>query len=71
MNYFIQLLINGLALGSIYAPSPPSATHGLQHSGAGQFAHGSVYMAGAFGYYILVVTCWAGPYISWLPSCSL
>ena len=55
MNYFIQLLINGLALGSIYALTAIGYSMVYSILELVNFAHGSVYMAGAFGYYILVV----------------
>ena len=55
MELFIQQLINGIALGSIYALTAIgySMVYGVLE--LVNFAHGSVYMIGAFLYYMLVV----------------
>lgn len=54
MDYFIQLLINGVALGGIYALIAIGYSMVYSILELVNFAHGSVYMTGAFGYYILV-----------------
>lgn len=54
MTYFFQLLFNGIALGSIYALTAIgySLVYGVLE--LVNFAHGSVYMLGAFMYYVFV-----------------
>ena len=56
MTLFIQQIINGIALGSVYALTAIgySMVYGVLE--LVNFAHGNVYMAGAFVYYILAVT---------------
>lgn len=56
MTLFIQQIINGIALGSVYALTAIgySMVYGVLE--LVNFAHGNVYMAGAFIYYILAVT---------------
>lgn len=53
MEFFIQLLINGVALGSIYALVSIGYSMVYSILELVNFAHGSVYMVGAFSYYIL------------------
>lgn len=55
MTLFIQQIINGIALGSVYALTAIgySMVYGVLE--LVNFAHGNVYMAGAFIYYILAV----------------
>lgn len=54
MAFFLQLSINALSLGSIYALTAIgySMVYGVLE--LVNFAHGSVYMVGAFAYFILV-----------------
>ena len=53
MTYFIQLLLNAVALGSIYALTAIgySLVYGVLE--LVNFAHGTVYMLGAFAYFVL------------------
>ncbi|GHU62875.1 branched-chain amino acid ABC transporter permease [Spirochaetia bacterium] len=57
MGLFVQQLINGIALGNVYALTAIgySMVYGVLE--LVNFAHGSVYMIGAFLYYIVVVLC--------------
>lgn len=54
MTFFFQLLFNGIALGSIYALTAIgySLVYGVLE--LVNFAHGSVYMLGAFMYFVFV-----------------
>ena len=56
MTLFLQQIINGIALGSVYALTAIgySMVYGVLE--LVNFAHGNVYMAGAFVYYLLAVT---------------
>lgn len=55
MTLFLQQIINGVALGSVYALTAIgySMVYGVLE--LVNFAHGNVYMAGAFVYYLLAV----------------
>lgn len=66
MTYFIQLSINALALGSIYALTAIgySMVYGILE--LVNFAHGSVFMLGAFIYYIFAVLIETPWYLSFL-----
>lgn len=56
MTLFVQQIINGIALGSVYALTAIgySMVYGVLE--LVNFAHGNIFMAGAFIYYILAVT---------------
>lgn len=56
MTLFIQQIINGIALGSVYALTAIgySMVYGVLE--LVNFAHGNVYMAGAFIYYLFAVS---------------
>ncbi len=53
MQLFLQLLINGLSLGSVYALLAVGLTLIFGSAGIGNFAHGDFFMIGAFGLFIL------------------
>lgn len=55
MTLFVQQIINGIALGSVYALTAIgySMVYGVLE--LVNFAHGNIYMAGAFIYYVLAV----------------
>ena len=55
MDLFIQQLINSIALGTVYALTAIGYSMVFGVLELVNFAHGSVYMVGAFVYYILVV----------------
>ena len=66
MTYFLQLTINAIALGSIYALTAVgySMVYGILE--LVNFAHGSVFMLGAFSYYIFAVLVGLPWYLSFL-----
>ena len=49
---FLQQLINGLVLGSIYTSIALGLTHDLRHPWIINWAHGELYMIGALPRYI-------------------
>ncbi|MEK9644853.1 MAG: branched-chain amino acid ABC transporter permease LivH, partial [Alphaproteobacteria bacterium] len=49
MEYFLQQLINGLTLGAIYGLIAIGYTMVYGIIGMINFAHGEIYMIGAFG----------------------
>lgn len=53
MELFLQYLVNGLSLGSIFALLAVGLTIIFGSAGIGNFAHGDFFMFGAFGLYIL------------------
>jgi branched-chain amino acid transport system permease protein len=55
MEYFVQQLINGLALGSIYGLIAIGYTMVYGIIGMINFAHGDIFMVGAFGALIVIV----------------
>lgn len=59
MEYFLQQLINGVTLGSVYALIAIGYTMVYGIIGMINFAHGEVYMIGAFVAVITVVVCGA------------
>ncbi len=63
MEYFIQQLINGITLGSIYGLIAIGYTMVYGIIGMINFAHGDIFMVGAF---IALITL-----LSALPSCRL
>ena len=66
MDYFLQQLINGLTLGAIYGLIAIGYTMVYGIIGMVNFAHGDVYMVGAFQAMImLLITSALG--ISWVP----
>jgi branched-chain amino acid transport system permease protein len=64
--YFLQQLINGLTLGSIYGLIAIGYTMVYGIIGMVNFAHGDVYMIGAFQAMIMLLVCGALG-ISWVP----
>ncbi len=64
--YFVQQLINGLTLGSIYGLIAIGYTMVYGIIGMVNFAHGDVYMIGAFQAMIMLLICGALG-ISWVP----
>jgi branched-chain amino acid transport system permease protein len=67
MEYFTQQLINGLTLGSIYGLIAIGYTMVYGIIGMVNFAHGDVYMIGAFQAMIMLLICGALG-ISWVPA---
>ncbi len=66
MEYFLQQLINGLTLGAIYGLIAIGYTMVYGIIGMINFAHGEIYMIGAFVAVIsFVVLGWAG--VTWVP----
>src|SRR5690554_5751410 len=66
MDYFLQQLINGLTLGAIYGLIAIGYTMVYGIIGMINFAHGEIYMIGAFVAVIsFVVLGWAG--VTWVP----
>jgi branched-chain amino acid transport system permease protein len=66
MEYFLQQLINGLTLGAIYGLIAIGYTMVYGIIGMVNFAHGDVYMVGAFqAMIVLLITSALG--ISWVP----
>src|SRR5690349_18788020 len=66
MEYFTQQLINGLTLGSIYGLIAIGYTMVYGIIGMINFAHGDVYMIGAFHTIItFLILGWLG--ITWIP----
>ena len=55
MDYFLQLMVSGLSLGAVYALTAIgySMVYGVLE--LINFAHGTVFMVGAYLYYILSV----------------
>ena len=70
MNYFLQQLINGLTLGSMYGliAIGYSMVYGI--IGMINFAHGEIYMIGAF-LTIIVFTLLGMLGITWVPLALL
>ena len=66
MEYFTQQLINGLTLGAIYGLIAIGYTMVYGIIGMINFAHGDVYMIGAFQAMIVFLICGALG-ISWVP----
>jgi len=66
MEYFVQQLINGLTLGAIYGLIAIGYTMVYGIIGMVNFAHGDVYMIGAFQAMIMLLICGALG-ISWVP----
>jgi branched-chain amino acid transport system permease protein len=66
MEYFLQQLINGLTLGAIYGLIAIGYTMVYGIIGMVNFAHGDVYMIGAFQAMIVLLICSALG-ISWVP----
>ena len=66
MEYFTQQLINGLTLGSIYGLIAIGYTMVYGIIGMVNFAHGDVYMIGAFQAMIMMLICGVLG-ISWVP----
>ena len=66
MEYFLQQLINGLTLGSIYGLIAIGYTMVYGIIGMVNFAHGDVYMIGAFQAMIMLLVCGVLG-ISWVP----
>src|ERR1700732_432058 len=62
MEYFVQQLINGITLGSIYGLIAIGYTMVFGIIGMVNFAHGDVFMVSAFIALItyLIVTAWLG-----------
>ena len=69
MEYFTQQLINGLTLGSIYGLIAIGYTMVYGIIGMVNFAHGDVYMIGAFQAMIMLLICGALG-ISWVPRAA-
>jgi branched-chain amino acid transport system permease protein len=65
--YFLQQLINGLTLGSVYGLIAIGYTMVYGIIGMVNFAHGDVYMVGAFQAMIMLLICGALG-ISWIPA---
>jgi len=65
--YFLQQLINGLTLGSVYGLIAIGYTMVYGIIGMVNFAHGDVYMVGAFHAMIMLLVCGALG-ISWVPA---
>jgi branched-chain amino acid transport system permease protein len=68
--YFLQQLINGLTLGSVYGLIAIGYTMVYGIIGMVNFAHGDVYMIGAFQAMIMLLICGALG-ISWVPAILL
>jgi len=68
--YFFQQLINGLTLGSVYGLIAIGYTMVYGIIGMVNFAHGDVYMIGAFQAMIMLLICGALG-ISWVPAILL
>ena len=68
--YFLQQLINGLTLGSVYGLIAIGYTMVYGIIGMVNFAHGDVYMVGAFHAMIMLLICGALG-ISWVPAILL
>ncbi len=66
MEYFIQQLINGLTIGAIYGLIAIGYTMVYGIIGMVNFAHGDVYMIGAFHAMIMLLICGTLG-ISWVP----
>jgi branched-chain amino acid transport system permease protein len=66
MEYFTQQLINGLTLGSIYGLIAIGYTMVYGIIGMVNFAHGDVYMIGAFQAMIMMLICGALG-LTWVP----
>jgi branched-subunit amino acid ABC-type transport system permease component len=58
MEYFLQQLINGLTLGSIYGLIAIGYTMVYGIIGMINFAHGDIFMVGSF-ISLMVIFCWA------------
>jgi branched-chain amino acid transport system permease protein len=66
MSYFLQQLINGLTLGGVYALIALGYTLVYGVLQILNFAHGDVYMVGAFiGYFVMIA--FGGPIASSIP----
>jgi branched-chain amino acid transport system permease protein len=65
--YFFQQLINGLTLGSVYGLIAIGYTMVYGIIGMVNFAHGDVYMVGAFHAMIMLIICGVLG-ISWVPA---
>ena len=59
MEYFLQQLINGLTLGSIYGLIAIGYTMVYGIIGMINFAHGDIFMIGAF--IALIIVAWCSP----------
>jgi branched-chain amino acid transport system permease protein len=68
--YFLQQLINGLTLGSVYGLIAIGYTMVYGIIGMVNFAHGDIYMIGAFQAMIMLLVCGALG-ISWVPAILL
>jgi branched-chain amino acid transport system permease protein len=68
--YFLQQLINGLTLGSVYGLIAIGYTMVYGIIGMVNFAHGDVYMIGAFQAMIMLLICGVLG-ISWVPAILL
>jgi branched-chain amino acid transport system permease protein len=68
--YFLQQLINGLTLGSVYGLVAIGYTMVYGIIGMINFAHGDVYMIGAFQAMIMLLICGALG-ITWVPAILL
>ncbi|MEZ5833682.1 MAG: branched-chain amino acid ABC transporter permease LivH [Dongiaceae bacterium] len=66
MEYFLQQLINGLTLGAVYGLIAIGYTMVYGIIGMVNFAHGDVYMIGAFQAMIMLLICGVIG-ISWVP----
>ena len=66
MEVFVQQLINGLTLGSIYGLIAIGYTMVFGIIGMVNFAHGDVYMIGAFQAMIMMLICGALG-LTWVP----
>ena len=70
MAYFLQQLINGLTLGSIYGLIAIGYTMVYGIIGMINFAHGEIYMIGAFISIIaFLVLAWAG--VTYVPIAEI
>ncbi|HUE97170.1 MAG TPA: branched-chain amino acid ABC transporter permease [Longimicrobiaceae bacterium] len=67
MTLFLQQLVNGLALGSIYSLVALGLTLVYGVLGVPNFAHGTLYMIGAYAAYAVVVSAGA-PYLTGLAA---
>ena len=65
--YFLQQLINGLTLGSVYGLIAIGYTMVYGIIGMVNFAHGDIYMIGAFHAMIMLLVCGALG-ITWVPA---
>ncbi len=70
MDYFAQQLINGLTLGSIYGLIAIGYTMVYGIVGMINFAHGEVFMIGAFIALIAILSLFAGA-VTWVPLALL